>query len=30
VDNAILLRLAEQWRYIQRMSLLKGQLNRHA
>ena len=29
VDHAILLQLAEQWRYIQRMSLLKGQLNRH-
>jgi hypothetical protein len=30
VDHAILLQLAEQWRYLQRMSLLKGQLNRHA
>jgi hypothetical protein len=29
VDHAILLQLAEQWRYIQWMSLLKGQLNRH-
>jgi hypothetical protein len=27
VDHAILLQLAEQWRYIQRMSLVKGQLN---
>jgi hypothetical protein len=24
-----LLQLAEQWRYIQWMSLVKGQLNRH-
>jgi hypothetical protein len=30
VDHAILLQLAEQRRYLQRMSLLKGQLNRHA
>jgi hypothetical protein len=29
VHHAILLQLAQQWRYIQRMSLLKGQLNRH-
>ena len=29
VDHAILLQLAEQWRYIQRMRLLKRQLNRH-
>jgi hypothetical protein len=29
VDHAILQKLAEQWRYIQRMSLVKGQLNRH-
>jgi len=29
VDHAILLQLAEQRRYIQRMSLVKGQLNRH-
>jgi hypothetical protein len=30
VDHAILLQLAEQRRYLQRMILLKGQLNRHA
>jgi hypothetical protein len=29
VDHPRLLQLAEQWRYIQRMSLVKGQLNRH-
>jgi hypothetical protein len=29
VDHAILLQLTEQWRYIQRMRLVKGQLNRH-
>jgi hypothetical protein len=29
VDHPLLLQLAEQWRYIQRMSLVKGQLNRH-
>ncbi len=30
VNHAILLQLAEQRRYLQRMSLLKGQLNRQA
>jgi len=29
VDHAILLQLAKQWCYMQRMSLLKRQLNRH-
>jgi hypothetical protein len=29
MDHAILLQLAQQWRNIQRVSLLKGQLNRH-
>ena len=29
VDHAVLLQLAEQWRCIQRVSLLKRQLNRH-
>jgi hypothetical protein len=29
VDHALLLQLAQQWRYLQRMSLLERQLNRH-
>jgi hypothetical protein len=30
VDHAVLLQLAEQRRYMEWMSLLKGQFNRHA
>jgi hypothetical protein len=29
VDHAIMLQLAEHWRYIQWMSMVEGQLNRH-